>query len=79
MLADLSGNGDCARLLPARVTDVDVPPLLNHIVYIDLVGLPEDEARERLLTAVRARRRPDLHVLRGSVQRRNHLARVGLG
>ncbi len=41
-------------LLPIRVRDCEVEGLLGAIVYIDLVGLEEAAARERLL--VRARR-----------------------
>jgi tetratricopeptide (TPR) repeat protein len=37
------------KLLPVRVREVDLGGILAVQVYIDLVGLPEDEARERLV------------------------------
>lgn len=39
-------------LLPVRVDQVSLDGLLGTIVYVDLVGLDEAAARERLLTAV---------------------------
>jgi tetratricopeptide (TPR) repeat protein len=44
------------RFLPVRIADVDIPRLLQPIVYVDLVGLDEPAARSRLLDA--AQRRP---------------------
>ncbi len=41
------------RLLTVRLSPCDIPPLLNHIVYIDLVGADETQARERLTKEVR--------------------------
>jgi hypothetical protein len=40
-------------LLPTRVRDCEVEGLLGAIVYIDLVGLDEAAARERLLVGAR--------------------------
>ncbi len=36
-------------LLPVRIQECDLKGMLSQIVYIDLVGKPEDEARELLL------------------------------
>ena len=44
-------SGEQARLLPVRVAEVTPPGLLKTRVYIDLVGMDEREARDRLLTA----------------------------
>jgi hypothetical protein len=41
------------RLLVIRVEEVDPPPLLRPWVYIDLVGLDPDRAREVLVAGVR--------------------------
>jgi TIR domain-containing protein len=43
-------------LLPIRVRDCEVEGLLGAIVYIDLVGLDEAAARERLLVSARQER-----------------------
>src|SRR5262249_29442755 len=40
-------------LLPVRVAECDVDGLLGSIVYVDLVGLEADAARDRLLAGVR--------------------------
>ncbi|HOL64310.1 MAG TPA: SUMF1/EgtB/PvdO family nonheme iron enzyme [Accumulibacter sp.] len=42
------------RLLPVRIADCQPDGLLAPIVYIDLVGLAEEQARERLLAQVGA-------------------------
>jgi len=47
--------GEQGLLLPIRVRSCKPPGLLAARVYIDLVGLAEDAARERLLTGVRHR------------------------
>lgn len=39
-------------LIPIRVREVETPGILNSLVYIDLVGADEVNARERLLEAV---------------------------
>lgn len=44
-------SGEQARLLPVRVAEVTPPGLLKTRVYVDLVGVDEREARDRLLTA----------------------------
>lgn len=41
-------------LVPVRVRDCQPPGLLKPIVYIDLVGLSADRARERFLTGIAA-------------------------
>jgi hypothetical protein len=50
--------------IPVRIRKCDLSPLLGNVIYIDLVGTNEDEARRRLLDGVTertkrsARRRP---------------------
>jgi len=52
-------NGQ-GRLLPVRVELCEVPRLLAPIVYIDLAGLGESEARDALIAGIReGRRKPD--------------------
>jgi len=46
------------KLLPMRVAECDPPGLLGQIVHIDLVGLDEQQARERLLDGTRERLKP---------------------
>lgn len=47
------------RLLPVRVKDYNVEGLLGSVVYVDLVGLDYEQAREHLLArARRARAKP---------------------
>ena len=46
------------RLIPVRVRPVDLSGLWTAIVYIDLVGLTQDEARQRLLDGIAVGRRP---------------------
>jgi len=47
------------RLLQVRIEDCEVPRLLRAQVYIDLIGLPREQARARLLAGVkRGRRKP---------------------
>src|SRR5829696_2446000 len=41
------------RLLMVRVEEADPPPLLRPWVYVDLVGLDPDRAREALVAGVR--------------------------
>jgi hypothetical protein len=43
-------------LVPVRVRECEAAGLLKAIVYIDLVGLNEDDARERLLERLSGRR-----------------------
>ena len=46
-------TGEKGLLLPIRVRRCDPPGMLAPRVYIDLVGLAEDAAQEKLLTGVR--------------------------
>lgn len=55
-------TGKQRSLLPIRVQPCDVEGLLGPVVYIDLVGLPEQDARTRLLEGVRRERRKPHHV-----------------
>jgi hypothetical protein len=41
------------RLLPVLLRICEIPPLLSHIVYIDMVGADEAQARERLINGVK--------------------------
>jgi tetratricopeptide (TPR) repeat protein len=55
------GTGD-HRLVPVRVEDVplaDMPAVLRPLVYRDLFGMAEEQARQILLEAVAGPRRPD--------------------
>jgi hypothetical protein len=45
-------RGQADRLLPVRVAQVELPPLLANRIYIDLVGLEEKLAVERLVAGV---------------------------
>ena len=52
-------TGTQRLLIPVRVRECDVDGLLGGIVYIDLVGLDAEAARERLLAGVlRQRAKP---------------------
>jgi TIR domain len=51
-------SGDSGVLLPVRVEDCDPPGLLSTLVYVDLVGVDEAAARERLLAGLRRGERP---------------------
>ncbi|WP_066362365.1 TIR domain-containing protein [Herbidospora mongoliensis] len=44
--------GAARSLIPIRITDCTMPPLLKQIVYVDLFGLPEDDARTLLLEKI---------------------------
>jgi hypothetical protein len=52
-----------SRLVPVRVQECDLKGLLPAIIYIDLVGLFEEEARRKLLDGIqgveRGRRKPE--------------------
>ena len=41
------------RLLPVRIADCQLPPLLANRVYLDLVGLEEQAAASQLLAGIR--------------------------
>ena len=45
-------TGEHGLLIPVRVEEVEPPGLLRTRVYLDLVGLSGDTARQRLLDAV---------------------------
>jgi hypothetical protein len=45
------------RLLQVRIEDCEVPRLLRAQVHVDLVGLPREQARARLLAGVKCGRR----------------------
>ena len=49
-------RGNQRRLLFVRVRDCQIPPLLAHYGYVDLVGKNEEDARQALLTAVSGQR-----------------------
>jgi tetratricopeptide (TPR) repeat protein len=49
-------TGEKGLLLPVRVRECDLKGLLPQIVYIDLVGLDETAAKERLLAGARFER-----------------------
>ena len=49
-------KGEQRLLVPVRVRACDVEGLLGQVVYIDLVGYDEPEARTRLLAGVRHER-----------------------
>lgn len=52
-------TGEKGTLLPVRIAECELTGLLPQIVYIDLVGLNEDEAKRRLLAGVnRSRAKP---------------------
>jgi hypothetical protein len=46
-------NGELGLLIPVRVAECKPPGLLHARIYIDLVGLSEEEARQSLLDGVR--------------------------
>ena len=55
------GTGD-NRLVPVRVAEVptaDMPAVLRPLVFRDLFGVGEEQARQILLEAVEGPRRPD--------------------
>ena len=46
-------KGDKGLLIPVRVREYDRPGLLASLAYIDLIGLDEGEARQRLLQGIK--------------------------
>jgi tetratricopeptide (TPR) repeat protein len=46
-------RGTAGRLLPVRVAAVDLQGLDRPRIYVDLVGLPKEEAKSRLLAGVK--------------------------
>jgi len=57
----LDPKGEQGLLLPVRVRLCDTEGLLSTTVYVDLVGLDESAARQRLLSAISARRSKPVH------------------
>jgi hypothetical protein len=49
-------RGEADRLLPVRVAPAELPPLLANRIYIDLVGVEEPLAAERLIAGVQSGR-----------------------
>lgn len=45
-------TGEHGLLLPVRIAEFNVEGLLGQIIYVNLVGVNEKEARERLLTSI---------------------------
>jgi tetratricopeptide (TPR) repeat protein len=54
-------TGSQRRLVPVRIAACDVQGLLGPIVYVDLVGLDETQAKEQLLAGVKQGRAKPLH------------------
>jgi len=52
-------RGDEGKLIPIRVEAFDPKGFLKAIVYIDFVGISEQEAEARLLNALKPRGKPD--------------------
>src|ERR1035438_3923747 len=55
------GIGTKRRLIPVSIAACEIPPVMNHIIYIDLAGKDRAAAREKLLAGIRpeSRRAPD--------------------
>ena len=53
-------TGEKRILLPVRVKECELKGMLAQIVYVDLVGLPEDTAREMLLIGLKDRVKPTM-------------------
>ena len=49
-------RGEADRLVPVRVARAELPPLLANRIYIDLVGVEEPLAAERLIAGVQSGR-----------------------
>src|SRR5512132_89413 len=49
-------TGEAGLLLPVRVQECDIEGLLGPIIYIDLGGLEEAQARERLVAGIEGTR-----------------------
>jgi hypothetical protein len=55
-------GGGAGRLVPVRIEDVptaEMPGVLRSLVYCDVFGTAEEQARQALLEAVAGPRRPD--------------------
>jgi hypothetical protein len=44
--------GEARRLIPVRIASCEIPDIINHIIFMDLVGKDELTARDLLLDAV---------------------------
>jgi len=44
--------GRRGRIIPMRVEPVEIPSLLGHLTYLDLVGNDDDTVRQRLMTTL---------------------------
>ena len=53
-------QGKKQKLIPVRIAPCELTGILAPIVYLDLVGLPEEDARAALLGAFSARNKPAL-------------------
>jgi tetratricopeptide (TPR) repeat protein len=56
-------TGKMGKLIPVRAENIDIEGMLGSIVYIDLVGIQEEEAKQRLLSEIQhilehSRRKP---------------------
>lgn len=51
-------TGQARRLIPVRVAECDLQGLLSPHIYVDLVGLSEDQARTALQQALEPRAKP---------------------
>lgn len=49
-------TGELDILIPVRISNLEMPPILAQIVYVDLVGLDEVDARSRLLGRLQGKR-----------------------
>ncbi|WP_251801543.1 FxSxx-COOH system tetratricopeptide repeat protein [Paractinoplanes hotanensis] len=58
VLAEPRDQRDRRRLVPVRVAQVTPPPILQALVFRDLFGLTEQQARQALLEAVTGPARP---------------------
>src|SRR5271165_6804230 len=52
-------EGKTRKLIPVRIAACELTGILAPIVYLDLVGLPENDARTALLGAFGRRNKPD--------------------
>ncbi len=52
-------KGERRELLPILVKACDLKGLLRSTIYIDLVGLPEEKARQEILDGLKERAKPD--------------------
>jgi hypothetical protein len=51
-------QGETRKLIPVRIAKCKPTGLLKSIIYVDLVGLPEEDARTALLGAFNTRNKP---------------------